>query len=68
MSIVGEIDMPEVVRDAQVDTPPRQPAVADDEEDMYEDASDAGEVFIRQAVAQPPRGRMPDLPLPGYQW
>ena len=61
----GEVDTPEVVKDTQEDTPPHQPAAADDEEDKYEASSDAGEVFIRWAVAQPPRGRMPDLPLLG---
>ena len=64
----GKIDTLEVVRDTQADTPPHQPAVPDDEEDVYEDASDAGEVFIRRVVAQPPKGRMPDLPLPVYLW
>ena len=49
----------------QEDTPPRQPVVMDNEDDVYEDASDVGEVFIRRAVAQPLRGRMNDLPLPG---
>ena len=32
----GKVDTPEVVKNAQEDTPPRQPA--DDEEDVYEDA------------------------------
>ena len=38
----GEIDTPEVIRDTQKDTPPRQPVIADDDDDVYEDASDAG--------------------------
>ena len=61
----GEVDTPEVAKNAQKDTPPRQPVVMEDEDDVYEDASDAGEVFIRRAVAQLPRGRMHDLPQPG---
>ena len=43
----GEVDTPEVAKNTQEDTPPSQLAVMDDEEDMYEDVSDAGEVFIR---------------------
>ena len=37
----------------------------DYEDNVYEDGSDAGEVFIRRPVAQPPRGRMNDLLPPG---
>ena len=32
----------EVAKNAQEDTPPRQPAVMDDKEDGYEDTSNAG--------------------------
>ena len=61
----GEAKTPEVVKNLQEDTPPHQPVVMDEEDDMYEDVSDAGEVFIRRAVAQPPRGRIHNLPPPG---
>ena len=37
----------EVSKDAQEDSPPHQPVVMDHEDDVYEDASDVGEVFIR---------------------
>ena len=38
----GEVVTSEVAKNTQEDTPPRQLAMTDDEEDVYEDASDVG--------------------------
>ena len=38
----GEIDTPEVVQDVHEDTLPRQTVIADEDDEEYEDASDAG--------------------------
>ena len=43
----GEVETPEVAKNVREDAPPRQPVVMDNENGMYENASDAGEVFVR---------------------
>ena len=60
-----KVETLEVAKNAREDTPPCHPVGMEDEDDVYEDASDAGEVFVRRAVVHPPAGRMNGLPLPG---
>ena len=50
----SEVETPEVMKNAREDTPPHQLVVMDDEDHVYEDASDAEEVSVRRGVAHPP--------------
>ena len=44
----GDVETPKVAKNAQEDTPPRQPTVTDNEDDVYKDESDAGEESLQE--------------------
>ena len=43
----GDVETPEAVKNVREDAPPHHPVAMEDENDVYEDASNAGEVFVR---------------------
>ena len=63
--VSGNVETPEAVKNTKEDAPSPNQGEIEDEDDVYEDASDAGEVFMRRAVAHPSVGWMNCLPPPG---